>query len=71
MPPAVTDKKPVPDWRAYFVDPRLQALIVALEPQSRDMRIAPPAWKRHGHWPALPGPIAFQRSSWLHSVPHP
>ncbi len=38
--PAVTDKKPVPDWRAYFVDPQLQALIVAALEHNRDMRIA-------------------------------
>lgn len=38
--PAVTDKKPVPDWRAYFADPQLQALIAAALEHNRDMRIA-------------------------------
>lgn len=38
--PAAADKKPVPDWRAYFADPQLQALIAAALEHNRDMRIA-------------------------------
>jgi len=34
------DTRPMPDWQAYFPDPRLQALIAAALENNRDLRIA-------------------------------
>lgn len=37
---AAQDAKAMPDWRVYFTDPRLQALISAALENNRDLRIA-------------------------------
>lgn len=39
-PSSAATVKPLPDWQAYFPDPRLQALIEAALEHNRDLRIA-------------------------------